>query len=144
MTITYEITDEHVDYAAVAALMREVEISSLSTELVEKSFKNSLYKVFAFDEKGQLVACGRALSDGVLQGNIYNIAVSPTQQGKGLGKAIIQNLLVQLDGQIVTLYTHPKTFSYYEQLGFSNLKTGFIRFLPDEKQWFVDEGFIDK
>ncbi|GFH41237.1 GNAT family N-acetyltransferase [Lactococcus insecticola] len=145
MSIQYQTTDAGINYRDVASLMQEVEISSLPADLVELSFKNSLYKVFAIDDAtGKLVGVGRALSDGVLQANIYNIAVSPTLQNQGVGRKIINNLLDQAAGQIVTLYTHPKTFDYYENLGFSYLNTGFIRFLPQDKQWFIDEGFIDK
>ncbi|MDR1606062.1 MAG: GNAT family N-acetyltransferase [Streptococcaceae bacterium] len=141
--INYVLTDEQVDYAAVADLMQVVDISSLDAEQVKLSFQNSQVLVFAFEDD-QLVGCGRALSDGVLQANIYNIAVAPHLQGQGIGRQIIERLLDQLKGQIVTLYTHPKTSAYYQKLGFSQLRTGFVKFLPEEKDWFIEEGFIDR
>ncbi|GAB2021811.1 hypothetical protein RyT2_08850 [Pseudolactococcus yaeyamensis] len=140
--IQYERTDEHVRYADVAKLMQDVGISSLDEKRTKQSFQNSQVLAFAF-ENGALVGCGRALSDGVLQANLYNIAVAEHLQGQGIGRRIIQTLLDQLKGQIVGLYTHPKTFTYYEKMGFSHLKTGFIKFLPDEQEWFIEEGFIE-
>lgn len=140
--ITYEITDEHVNYVAVTKLMHDVGLSSLDEIQVEQSFKNSQVLAFAF-ASGKLVGCGRALSDLVSQANIYNIAVDTRLQKQGIGRCLIETLLEQLSGQIVTLYTHPQTFQYYEKLGFSNLNTGFIKFLPDKKSWYIEEGFID-
>lgn len=141
--IQYERTDEHVLYADVAKLMQDVGISSLEEKQIKQSFQNSQVMTFAFED-GELVGCGRALSDGVLQANIYNIAVAEHLQGQGIGRQIIQTLLDQLEGQIVGLYTHPKTYAYYEKMGFSHLNTAFIKFLPDEQQWFIDEGFIEE
>lgn len=140
--ITYEITDEHVSYRDVTKILHDVGLSSLDEIQIEQSFKNSQVLVFAF-ESGKLVGCGRALSDRVSQANIYNIAVVDRLQGQGIGRQIIERLLDQLPGQIVSLYTHPQIFRYYEKIGFSNLNTGFIKFLPDDKLWFIEEGFID-
>ncbi|CEN27659.1 MULTISPECIES: GNAT family N-acetyltransferase [Pseudolactococcus] len=141
--ITYEKTDTHVDYAEVTKIMHDVELTTMEVTQIERSFKNSQVLAFAFEE-GKLVACGRALSDRVSQANIYNIAVEKRLQGKGIGRKIIQTLLDQLVGQIVTLYTHPQTHNYYKKIGFSNLNTGFIKLPSHEKTWYIEEGFIDQ
>lgn len=92
----------------------------------------------------KIVGCGRALSDGVCQAAIYNVALRPAYQGNGLGRAIVDSLVEQVKGCTIILYTHPQTLAMYEKFGFRRQKTGFVMFAGDEEQqkWLEEEGFL--
>lgn len=82
----------------------------------------------------KIVGCGRALSDGVCQAAIYNVALRPAYQGNGFGRAIVDSLVEQVKGCTIILYTHPQTLAMYEKFGFRRQKTGFVMFAGDEEQ----------
>lgn len=96
-----------------------------SPDHVAAAFSNSYAVEYGYDDS-RLIACGRALSDGIEQAAIYNIAVDPDYQGYGLGRQVIQRLLDRLKGCEVILYTHPQTVKFYETLGWRRQKTGFV------------------
>lgn len=96
-----------------------------TAEHVAVTFPRSYAVVFAYDG-AKLIAAGRALSDGIEQAAVYNIAVDPAYQGYGLGRAVIDHLLAQVPGCEVILYTHPQTVKFYEALGWRRQKTGFV------------------
>ena len=117
----YDITS--VDWDRVAELLTFYGLSQLDAEGQKKVFTNSYAVVFLYDED-KLVGFGRALSDGVCQAAIYNIALDEDYHGKGFGKDIINRLIDQVKQCNIVLYTHPKTVSLYEHLGFRRMKTG--------------------
>ncbi len=92
-----------------------------------RSFENSYALVFAYDEE-KLIGFGRAISDGVFQAAIYDIAVLPEYQRKRVGKTIINSLLQKLSGFNVILYSTPGKESFYESLSFKRMKTGMALF----------------
>ena len=74
------------------------------------------------EDGGRLVGMGRAISDGVSDGYIQDVAVDKEQRGKGIGKEIIRRLMSRLNrdgvnwvGLIAERGSHP----FYERLGFS-------------------------
>ena len=147
MSFDFEVeTDPNkVDYDQVTAVLQGAGLSkSGNSQEHEKAFKNSDITIFV---KGgsQVVGVGRALTDFVSQGAIYNVAVDPDYQGRGVGNAIVTGLLDRLKGINVILYTHPQTLKLYEKYGFRRNKTAFAHFehgSPEGKQWMEDEGFF--
>jgi ribosomal protein S18 acetylase RimI-like enzyme len=103
-------------------------------------FENSFAVVFLI-ANGRVVGTGRAISDGICQAAIYNIAVKDEYRGNGLGKIILDQLLEQVRGCNVILYTHPKHIGLYEHWGFSKMKTGYA--LYADKEEYRSMGFID-
>ncbi len=109
-------------------------------EKLEMAFRNSLLKVFAFHGT-KLVGAGRALSDGVWRAAIYDVAVLPEYQGKGIGSAIIRHLIDAANVEIIMLYAAPGKEKYYEQFGFRKMKTAMaIMPDPDKRR---EMGFIE-
>jgi predicted N-acetyltransferase YhbS len=80
-----------------------------------------------------LIGFGRALSDGVYQAALYDVAVLPEFQGKGVGTAIVKNILDRLASCNVILYASPGKEAFYRALGFRQLKTGMALFKHAEK-----------
>jgi len=101
-------------------------------EKIETAFQNSLLRVFAFHDT-ELVGAGRALSDGVWRAAIYDVAVLPEYQGKGIGSKIIRHLIQTANVDVVMLYSVPGKEAYYERFGFRKMKTAMAIF-PSEDE----------
>lgn len=141
--ITYKLTKEDVNWQEVSDVLRRSGLSDYSQEEQEIIFKNSYAVVFVYDED-KIVGVGRALSDGICQAAVYNIALDEEYQGYGIGRRLINSLLEQLKGQNIILYTHPRTVALYEKMGFRRNKTAMCIFdVGKEKQeWMEQEGFL--
>lgn len=146
MTFNYQIetNPQSVDYGQVTAVLQSAGLSQSGSQEHEKAFKNSDITIFIKDGQ-KVIGVGRALTDFVSQGAIYNVAVAPDYQGQGVGHVIITRLLERLQGINVILYTHPQTLKLYEKYGFRRNKTAFAHFehsSPEGRQWMEDEGFF--
>lgn len=106
----------------------------------KKAFENSQVTVFIFNND-QLIGFGRAISDSAYQAAIYDLAVSPEYQGKGIGNLILENLLSRLSDCNVILYANPGKEGFYLKKGFRKMKTGLARFFKAEKM--KSKGFTD-
>lgn len=130
MSYKIQKTTENISWEKVAELLSYFGLSSLDAESQEKVFERSYAVVFIFDDE-ELIGCGRAISDGICQAAIYNIAVNEKYHGKGLGKEIINQLVDQVKQCNIILYTHPDTVEFYEKLGFLKMKTGMAMYHKD-------------
>lgn len=74
MSIRLVTDKENVDYQAVADILDHFGLSHFDAATEEKIFKNSYATAFIYD-RGQVVGCARAISDGVCQAAIYNVAL---------------------------------------------------------------------
>lgn len=101
-------------------------------EILEVAFRNSQLSVFAF-HGAKLVGTGRALSDGVWRAAIYDVAVLPECQGKGLGSKIMRHLINAAKVDIVMLYSVPGKEKFYEQFGFRKMATT-MAIVPNEEE----------
>ena len=143
MSIQYKTTKEQIDWQRVSDILKQAGLSDHPAKEQEIIFKNSYAVVFAYDAD-KLIGVARALSDGVCQGAIYNVALDEDYRGQEIGREIINRLLAQLKGQNVILYTHPQTVAMYEKFGFRRNKTALSYFdIPKEKLgWMEQEGFF--
>ncbi len=141
--ITYKITKEGIHWQEVSDVLRRSGLSDRSAEDQKTIFTNSYAVVFVYDRE-RIVGVGRALSDGVCQAAVYNIALDEEYQGYGIGRKLIRLLLDQVKGQNVILYTHPRTVALYEKMGFRRSKTAMCLFHGSEESlnWMDQEGFL--
>jgi len=74
---------------------------------------------------GNIVGFGRALSDGVYRGVLWDIVIDENYQGKGYGKLIVKNLLnskkIKNTKKIYLMTTNKKLF--YSQIDFKEVST---------------------
>ena len=112
MEIWYKTTLGEVDWQEVADVLRRSGLSDPTAEEQKTAFSNSGAVVFVYDGK-KIVGVARALTDGLFQAAIYNVALDEAYQGRGIGRGMILKLLEQLKGQNVILYTHPQTVLLY-------------------------------
>lgn len=143
MGIVIRTSKEHVDWERVSDLLAYFGLSHETAATQKTIFERSYAVAFAYDGD-QLIGCGRALSDGIAQAAIYNIALDEAYHGSQIGRAIIDSLLKQVEGCTVILYTHPKTVALYEKFGFRRQKTGMVRLCKplDQVKWMEDTGFL--
>ena len=70
-----------------------------------------------------IVGFGRALSDGVYRGVLWDVVIDQNHQGKGYGKLIVQNLLnskkIKNTKKIYLMTTNQKQF--YSQIDFKEV-----------------------
>lgn len=141
--IIYKTTKEDVNWQEVADVLKRSGLSDHTPQEQKTMFTNSYAVVFVL-YKGRIVGVGRALSDGVCQAAIYNIALDEEFQGRGIGRRLIKTLLDQVKGQNIILYTHPRTVSLYEKMGFRRSKTALCMFGGSQESinWKEKEGFL--
>ncbi len=68
---------------------------------------------------GQLVGFARAVTDGVLRAYVEDVVVAPSRRGSGIGLALLDRLIQELDAiPVVTLFCSPDLVRYYEASSF--------------------------
>ena len=126
--LTWSSTLDPIDWPEVETLYRLAPLGNKSAAHLQTVFTNSRYRWFVRDN-GQLVAAGRALADGADCSYICDVAVLPSHQGTGLGKAVVSRLLDDSKGhQKVILYSVPGKEGFYKKLGFLRLLTAMAVF----------------
>ena len=84
---------------------------------LKAAFLHSTYVVSAWEDK-QLVGVVRVLSDTIQRSVVYDLAVHPDYQGRGIGSALISKCLQKFNKTQITLGTSSTNFRFYEKLGF--------------------------
>ena len=120
-----------VDWKAVSETLKRVGMAYYEPDMHRKAFEASHTTVFVY-QAGRLIGFGRAISDGTYQAAIYDCAVLPEFQGKGIGTIILKNILSQISHCNVILYATPGKEGFYQKLGFRKMKTGMTYFKNSE------------
>nr|YP_009395068.1 hypothetical protein [Bryothamnion seaforthii]ARW63836.1 hypothetical protein [Bryothamnion seaforthii] len=91
---------------------------------VKLAIENSFLTISLFyynEDKKQLIGFARATSDNSFNATIWDVAIHPDFQGKGLGKALMNETIKQLryyDISTITLFADPEVIKFYRHLGF--------------------------
>lgn len=140
MEISYSTSCSAVDWHRVQEILKTVGMGHHSVQSHQKAFEVSHTTIFAHSGD-QLVGFGRAISDGQYQAAIYDCAVVPEFQGRGIGSEIVRQLVSRLTHCNIILYASPGREGFYEQHGFARMKTGMALFIDmDSKR---ERGFIE-
>ncbi|MDM8525225.1 GNAT family N-acetyltransferase [Desulfococcaceae bacterium HSG8] len=123
--VKYDCTG--VDWKTVSETLKCVGMAYYEPDMHRRAFEASHTTVFIYHAE-QLIGFGRAISDGVYQAAVYDCAVLPEFQGKGLGKTIMNNILSRISHCNVILYATPGKEGFYRTLGFRKMKTGMAYF----------------
>lgn len=129
-----------VNWQTVSETLKSVGMAYHEPERHRKAFEASYVKVFLYSSD-TLVGFGRAISDGVYQAAVYDCAVAPDCQRKGLGRMIMETILSELQGCNVILYAAPGKEGFYEKLCFRKMKTGMAKFINGESM--QERGFTE-
>lgn len=129
-----------VDWNFVPETLKRVGMAHDEPEKHRKAFENSDVAVFIRHE-GQLIGFGRAISDGVFQAAIYDVAVVPEHQAQGIGTIIVRTIMEKFPGCNFILYAAVGKEGFYQKLGFRKMKTGMALFQKVEHM--KARGFTD-
>lgn len=143
-TTAFEWSDtlEGVDWEEMSALYHAAPLGNKSAEHLKLVFSNSRFRCFV-RENGKLIGAGRALSDGADCSYICDVALLPSHQGHGLGKAIVQRLMDLSAGhKKIILYAVPGKEPFYRKLGFMRMKTAMAIF--EDQAAALARGHIDE
>lgn len=129
-----------VDWKSVSELLKKVGMAYYEPDVQKKAFEASHTTVFVY-HANKLIGIGRALSDGAYQAAVYDCAVSPEYQGKGIGKTIITNILSDVPDCNLILYAKPGKEGFYKKYGFKQMKTGMAKFVKSDIM--TERGFTE-
>ena len=129
-----------VDWQVVQQILKKVKMAYHSPDLHQKAFSANFAVVFIYDSD-KLIGFGRAISDGAYQAAVYDCAVLPEYQGKGMGRVIMDNILNQITNCNVILYASPGKEGFYQNLGFRRMKTGMAHFIRTTSM--IERGFTE-
>jgi ribosomal protein S18 acetylase RimI-like enzyme len=132
MNIKIQNNCENINWYEVRNILKTVGMSYVDVDIHKKSFENSYTVIFIFNDE-KLIGFGRAISDGVRQSSVYDVATLPEYQGKGIGRLIIENIIKNTPTCNFILYASPGKEGFYEKLGFRRLKTGMGLFIDMER-----------
>lgn len=127
MEVEIKLVCDGVDWKAVAQILKDVGMAHHEPHMHQRAFEASHTTVFVYRAK-RLIGFGRAISDGVYQAAVYDCAVLPEFQGKGIGSRIMAEILSQVSQCNVILYASPGKEGFYQTLGFRKMKTGMALF----------------
>lgn len=140
MNFTLRFDCDGVDWQTVSDTLKSVGMAHHGADKHETAFRASHTTVFIYDGE-KLAGFGRAISDGVYQAAVYDVAVATAYQGKGLGRLIMENILARISHCNIILYASPGKEGFYEKLQFKKMKTGMARFTNGEVM--RTRGFIE-
>ena len=108
----------------LAALFTSAGWGWRATDLAKLSaaVEGSRFVVSAHDEAADflLVGFARAISDGVTNAYVGNVAVLPEYRGRGIGAELVRRLLAGKDTIRFTLHSAPGVQDFYRKLGFED------------------------
>lgn len=129
-----------VDWEELSEVIRLAPLGTKEPALLRTAFTNSLYRCFVYDD-GSLVGTGRVLGDGVDAAYLCDVAILPSHQGRGLGKAIVARLVEQARGhRKIILYAVPGKEAFYARFGFRRMSIAMAIF--DDPELAGARGYI--
>lgn len=141
--MSWRITENSigVDWEALCALMGRTGLGDRQPARTEAVFVGSYACCFAWDQT-QLIGCARAISDGITSSAVYDVYVDPSYQGRGVGRALMANLLARLPKRSVMLISTHGNEEFYRKLGFRRLRTAYV--LQEDFRPWAEMGYVDE
>ena len=128
MPLEWRETQDGVDWNELTALYRAAPLGDKKAAELETVFTASMFKCFVYNA-GQLIGAGRVLADGVDAAYLCDVAVHPSAQGTGLGKALVARLVERSrHHKKIILYAVPGKEAFYRKLGFRRMNTAMAIF----------------
>ena len=125
--MTLEIASSAVpERAELADLYGAVGWAAYTNNLdaLERALHGSSHVVTA-REDGRLVGLARVVSDGATIAYLQDILVHPEQQGSGVGKRLVADVLepfAAVRQQVLLTDDEPRQRAFYESLGFAEIR----------------------
>lgn len=117
MKVTYQLTCEHVTTRDLEELFLRANLRGRAGDKIRRAFVNSSLVCFAYDDN-RLIGASRAITDGEYHGFIYDVAVLPEYQKRGIGRRMMDELLARLPVWRVMLVADESVQGFYRGFGF--------------------------
>jgi ribosomal protein S18 acetylase RimI-like enzyme len=128
MSISFEYTLDRVDWDELVALYAAAALGQRDPAVLKETFGNSRYTCLV-REGDRLVGAGRALADGGDTSYICDVALLPSHQGQGLGRALVARLIELSRGhRKILLYSVRGKEPFYRKFGFLPMTTAMALF----------------
>ena len=139
--ISYKLGLEYINWSELFDLYKRVGmlkrfIENREFDKIQSAFQKSYKVVTAWDEKKLIGSC-RMLSDGICYGAIFDVAVLPEYQKKGVGKGLMKLLLKKEESMTIHLTSTFGNEDFYKKLGFKKHKTAYSKYPFESK--YVDD-----
>jgi citrate lyase synthetase len=142
MTLVWSHSLKGIGWEELSQLFLAAPLGHKKPADLKVAFSNSMYTCFAFDE-GRLVGVGRVLADGVDCAYICDMAVHPSHQGTGVGKAILTDLVNRSHGhKKILLYAVPGKEPFYRKAGFKRMTTAMAIF--ENQAQALESGLVNE
>jgi GNAT superfamily N-acetyltransferase len=128
------------NWKTVSETLKRVGMTYEEPDIHRRAFESSYTTVFVY-HANQLIGFGRAISDGAYEAAVYDVAVVPEFQKKGIGTLIMKKILERLSECNVILYAAPGKEEFYQKLGLRKMKTGMALFRKTAVM--VEKGFTE-
>lgn len=142
MALEWTNATDDLDWLELEELYRLAPLAGRTAAGLKIAYGGSRYK-WLVREGWRLVAAGRALADGADCSYICDVAVRPSHQGTGLGKALVARLVEDSrEHRKIILYARPGTEGFYRKLGFLRLATAMAQF--QDREWAIRRGHLSE
>lgn len=138
--ITFEYSTDSVNWTKLAEVYRLAPLGPYNPERLQRAYKESQVCCFAY-RNTQLIAAGRALSDGEYFAFICDIVVLPEFQRQGIGTRIVNALSERSAAGKVLLACMIGQEGFYRKLGF--LKHKSVMALYPHAERYTEIGLLE-
>jgi ribosomal protein S18 acetylase RimI-like enzyme len=115
--VRYQFTCDNVSTQQLENLFKEAGLAGRIGDKIRRAFEHSQVVCFAFHGTA-LVGVSRAITDGEYHAMIYDVAVLPHYQRRGIGRRLMQELLNRLPVWRVMLVADENVQGFYRTLEF--------------------------
>nr|QCI04801.1 hypothetical protein [Bornetia secundiflora] len=120
----YFSTDHNINLYDLEKLCDSVGWVRRPLKKVKIALDNSImigYIFYYHNTKKEIIGFARATSDNSFNATIWDVVIHPNFQKKGLGKALMNQIIKHLrsyDISTITLFADPQVIKFYRNLGF--------------------------
>ncbi|HEY4232321.1 MAG TPA: GNAT family N-acetyltransferase [Lacipirellulaceae bacterium] len=143
MSVWFSESVDGVDWERLALVFKRAPLGIRDPACLQEAFQNSQIRCFVWDG-GELVGAGRAMTDGVRNTVIFDVALLPEYQGRGLGSEIMNFLMERSRAPRVLLFAAPGKETFYAKLGYRKMKTAMVKYSdPEMAEHYQQLGYTE-
>ena len=124
------------DWQRISELFELVNWGKRAPNEIRNAFNKSSF-VYVVRANKEIIAFSRTMDDGMYYALLVDVVVHPDYQGVGIGKRMVDELVLQLKGyEFITLTAAPNKEGFYKKIGWRKQKSAFIvpKDLKQEKE----------